>query len=300
MKKITGCLLTALIAFTTLTIGCSNNSTQEPQSTEKKLTVYASFYTMYDFALKIGGDKAAVGCLVPSGTEPHDWEPSAGDMQQLEKADILVYNGLSMEHWIDKVAATLDNDIMLVNSSENVNVIETQDGTSADMHIWLSIKNAKIQLENIKNAFCQADPNNAEYYSNNYNEYAKKFDELDQKYSQTLEGLENKNIVVSHEAFSYLCRDYGLTQIPIQSPSADTEPEAGKIAEIIKLINDNNIKYIYYEELVNSKAAEIIAQETGAQLKILSPIEGLTAEEAAAGDDYLSIMEKNLTALSEQ
>lgn len=166
-----------------------------------------------------------------------------------------------------------------------------------DPHVWISPKNAKIEMENIKNALVELDKENADYYESNYEKYAKILDELDAKYSEQLRDLPNKTIVVSHEAYGYLCKDYNLTQIGIKGVNAETEPDAKKMAEIINYVKENKITTIFTEELIDPKVSKIIADETGCQVKVLSPIEGLSEEQIKNNKDYFSIMEENLENL---
>lgn len=168
-----------------------------------------------------------------------------------------------------------------------------------DPHIWLSIKNAKIEMENIKNKLSEIDPDNASYYQKNFDKYAKMCDDLDKEYSQKISVLPNRVMVVSHQAFGYLCGDYGLSQVPIKNISNEDEPDAQTMAQIIDYIKKNNIKYICVEEMTSTKVADTIKAETGAQIKVLSPVETLTQEQMDKGEDYFSIMENNLKILEE-
>lgn len=168
-----------------------------------------------------------------------------------------------------------------------------------DPHTWLSIKNAKIEMENIKNKLSEIDPDNASYYQKNFDKYAKMCDDLDKEYSQKTSVLPNRVMVVSHQAFGYLCGDYGLSQVPIKNISNEDEPDAQTMAQIIDYIKKNNIKYICVEEMTSTKIADTIKAETGAQIKVLSPVETLTQEQMDKGEDYFSIMENNLKILEE-
>lgn len=168
-----------------------------------------------------------------------------------------------------------------------------------DPHTWLSIKNAKIEMENIKNKLSEIDPDNASYYQKNFDKYAKMCDDLDKEYSQKISVLPNRVMVVSHQAFGYLCGDYGLSQVPIKNISNEDEPDAQTMAQIIDYIKKNNIKYICVEEMTSTKIADTIKAETGAQIKVLSPVETLTKEQMDKGEDYFSIMENNLKILEE-
>lgn len=287
----------------------SSAATGEKDSDGRKLKVMASFYPVYDFAVKVGGDKVEVIDMVPPGTEPHDWEPAATDIKNMEEADLFVYSGAGMEHWVDDVLASLENKKLLsVEASQGVTLREgheeeeheeeeEDDHGQYDPHVWLSPVNAKKEMENIKNAFIKADSDNQDYYESNYETYAARFDELDQEYKDTLSPLPNKDIVVSHEAFGYLCDAYSLNQIGIEGLSPDSEPDPARMAEVIDFVKANNVKVIFFEELVSPKVAETIAKETGASTQVLNPLEGLSDEQMKDGADYFSVMRDNLKQL---
>jgi len=337
MKKI-GSMIAMLAAIGALMTGCGQKTTGaiQQEGNEELLQVYTSFYPLYDFAKKVGGDKVNVVNLVPTGVEPHDYEPSARNVASLEEADVFVYNGAGLETWVDKVLATLETeDLLVVEATQNIDLLtghvhsheeadhdheEAHDEADhnheeaheeadhdheahhdheggTDPHVWTSIRNAKVEMENIKNAFVEADPENKAYYEANYERYAKEFDALDQQFTVTLSQFENRDIIVAHEAFAYLCQDYELNQVGIEGINADSEPNPERMAEIIEFAKTKEIKVIFFEELVSPKVAEAIAKEIGAQTMVLNPIEGLTEEQLDAGEDYLSVMAQNLEAL---
>ncbi|MBE5702699.1 MAG: ABC transporter substrate-binding protein [Ruminococcus sp.] len=317
--------ITALAATAALGIGSFNlayAAGTEDTSSEKKLNVMASFYPMYDFATKVGGDKVEVTNMVPAGTEPHDWEPAATDVKNLEEADVFIYNGAGMEHWTEDVLGALDNkELKVVEASRGLTLLEgkeedeeeTEDSSSDsdasdestdseityDPHVWLNPLNAKAEMENIKNAFVEADPDNKDYYEQNYETYAEKFDQLDKEYKDGLADTKSKDLITSHEAFGYLCQAYGLNQVGIEGLSPDSEPDASRMNEIIKFAKENNVKTIFFEELVSPKVSETIADEIGAKTAVLNPLEGLTDDEISAGEDYFSVMESNLKTIED-
>ena len=320
----------AFAAVIVLTLGSLNHvyaAETEKTSSDKKLNVMASFYPMYDFAVKVGGDKVEVTNMVPAGTEPHDWEPAATDIKNLEDADVFIYNGAGMEHWTEDVLDSLENkDLTVVEASKGLTLLEGKEeeededasedssseentdkedsddsnsGITYDPHVWLNPLNAKTEMENIKNALVEADPDNKDYYEKNYETYAEKFDQLDQEYKDGLSDTKSKDLITSHEAFGYLCQAYGLNQVGIEGLSPDSEPDASRMDEIIKFAKENNVKTIFFEELVSPKVSETIADEIGAKTAVLNPLEGLTDEEISAGEDYFSVMESNLKTLEE-
>lgn len=308
--------LSALVCACTLSLSLLTGCGTQPADTaagDGRLRVLTSFYPMYDFACKIGGDCIDVTNMVPSGTEPHDWEPSTNDLKNLEKADVFIYNGADMEPWADDLLVSRSDTLRVVEASENVE-LRTTDGEHEhahehedadhhhgdfDPHVWLDPENAKIEMEAIRDALCAADPENSTVFQSNYEKYAAELDALDTEFREKLAPLPNRTIVVAHEAFGYLCDAYGLTQVGIEGLSPDSEPDPGRMAEVIDFVREHSISTIFFEELVSPKVAEAIASETGAQAKMLSPLEGLSDEQAAAGADYFSVMHDNLAALME-
>lgn len=308
--------LSALVCACTLSLSLLTGCGTQPTDTaagDGRLRVLTSFYPMYDFACKIGGDCIDVTNMVPSGTEPHDWEPSTNDLKNLEKADVFIYNGADMEPWADDLLVSRSDTLRVVEASENVE-LRTTDGEHEhahehedadhhhgdfDPHVWLDPENAKIEMEAIRDTLCAADPENSTVFQSNYEKYAAELDALDAEFREKLAPLPNRTIVVAHEAFGYLCDAYGLTQVGIEGLSPDSEPDPGRMAEVIDFVREHSISTIFFEELVSPKVAEAIASETGAQAKMLSPLEGLSDEQAAAGADYFSVMHDNLAALME-
>ena len=280
MKNI---LLIIIILFSIITITCNNN---DNKNTSGKLQIYTSVYPIYDFTKKIGGEKIAVYNMTKAGAEPHDFEITSKDMANLSKADLFIYNGGGMEHWVDSVKEALN--IKYVDSSSNIN-----NENNLDPHFWLSPKNAKIQMENIKNGLIEIDSHNKNYYQSNYNLYANRLDELDNKIKISLSNIKNRNLVLTHPAFGHFCKEYSLNQIAIARDEAD--PKA--MADIITFIKNNDIKAIFYEEFSSSKLVDSIAKETQIKILTLNPIESLSEKNIEAGEDYFSIMEKNLISL---
>lgn len=312
-------LIGSLVLFLLAGCGSAQNppagNSKDGQGSGDKLSVYTSFYPMYDFASKVGGDKVNIVNMVPAGTEPHDWEPAASDVSGLENAAVFIYNGAGMEHWVEDVLKSLQNKkLIAVEASKGLMLMEghhdhededenkeedkhSEEEEEYDPHVWLSPLNAKQQMENIKNSFIQADPDNRDYYEANYTKYASDFDALDKEFKDTLSSFTKKDIIVSHEAFGYLCKAYGLNQIGIEGLSPDSEPDPARMAEIIEFAREHKVKVIFFEELVSPKVAETIADATKAETAVLSPIEGLSEEQITAGDDYFSVMRQNLKEL---
>ena len=260
-------------------------------------------YPMYDFARKVGGDRIQVKDMVPAGTEPHDWEPAATDIRNLEDADVFVYNGADLEHWAEDVLATLENqDLIAAEASDGVELLDgghdhAHGDEGKDPHVWLDPMRAKQEMKNIRDALVKADPGNGDYYEANYEKYAGEFDELDQEFRDGLKGTKSRDIIVAHEAFGYLCNAYDLKQLAIEGLTPDSEPDPAKMQEVIEYAKEFDIHTIFFEELASPKVAKTVAKEVDAVTAVLNPIEGLSEEDIEAGEDYFSVMRKNLAAL---
>ena len=146
----------------------------QPFVEDGRLKVMASFYPMYDFVRKVGGDRIQVKDMVPAGTEPHDWEPAATDIRNLEDADVFVYNGADLEHWAEDVLDTLENqDLVVSEASDGVELLDgghdhAHGDEGKDPHVWLDPMRAKQEMKNIRDALVKADPGNGDYYEANY------------------------------------------------------------------------------------------------------------------------------------
>jgi len=247
--------------------------------------VAVSFYPLEFLAGEIGGDKVNVTNLTPAGAEPHDWEPTTADAAVIEKSQLLLVNGGGLEAWAGKVTA---NKIMAVGES-------LFDGN--DPHIWLDPVLMQTMADKITTALTETDPQNKDMYEANNSDLQSRLAQLDEEYRTGLKNCAQKNIVTSHAAFGYLAKRYRLTQTAISGVSPDEEPTAQKLAQTATLVKSLGIKYIFFETLVSPRLAETLAQETGAQTLVFNPLEGLTEEQQAVGQDYFSIMRENLVNL---
>lgn len=297
MKQKIVTTLMAIILFVTIIgfTGCQQTNNEDT------LTIYTSFYPIYDLTQKIVGEHAEVINLVKEGEEAHHYELTPQQVVALEeKADLLIVNGLDMEHFVEDLSQTVQDKLFVASDGLNILQIETELGqTRDDPHIWLSVKQAKLMLENIKNHIITLDATHQAQYERNYNRYALLLDGLDAQFEHAVESFIGTTFVVSHEAFSYIANDYGLTQIAMSGIDTDTEADPQTIATIIDFINTNNITTVFYQDAINATLATQIAEETSAKVDKLYTLENLTSAQKEQGEDYLSIMAANFAALIE-
>lgn len=306
-----------MILLMSVVVACDN---EDLTNTDKPKLVTTTFPT-YDFASRIAGDLFDVEILGGEGHGVHGWEPSTKDISKLNQADVFVYNGAGLEPWVDKVLNSLENeDLVVVNASEGIDLIqghhheahseeghdheghgeEGHDHEHGDPHIWTSPINAKIMAENIANGLIRYNQEQKTSYEQNLTELNEELDQLDREYKEGLKDLKCRDIIVSHEAFGYMCKDYNLNQIGIESINSESEPDPKTMAKITDFIQAKNIPAIFVETLEDTKVAETIANEAGVEVKTLNPLEGRTKEEMESGEDYFSLMRQNLKTLTEE
>lgn len=287
--------------------GCGKND--DKQAEDGKLNVVTTFYPLYFLATEIGGADAHVANLIPTGVEPHDWTPKSRDLQEASKAQLLVYNGAGLEGWIDDFLHGAGSGVKTVEASDGISLIkgnpeEADAGEAAesgvkdvDPHTWVSPKSALTMASNIHAAFVAADPARQAQYDKRYDALRGKLEALDKQFADGLANLPKRDIVVSHQAFGYLCRDYGLKQVAIMGLSPDAEPRAKDLLNIAKFVKENGVKTIFFEELVSDQLAQTLASEAHVGTDVLNPLEGLTPNQEKAGDDYFALMQRNLQNL---
>lgn len=304
--KLTGKLL--LTAAATLLLGACSN-TNGTATTTGKVKIMTTFYPMYDFTKNIVGDEGDVSLLINGGVEPHDYEPSAKDIAKISESDALVYDNENMETWVPTVVDSLTEskvkpikatqDLVLLPGGEEEEHDHSEQGHhhEYDPHLWLSPYRAKMLVEKITAQLSEAFPEKASAFQTNAQAYLEKLSQLDEEYTAAFKDAKQKNFVTQHTAFHYLALDYGLNQVGITGISPETEPTPSRLAELTKYIKDNGIQYIYFEENASEKIAQTLATETGVELAVLNPLESLTEEAQKQGEDYISVMKENLTAL---
>ena len=292
---------------------CQKEQSRTPQP--KKLSIVATLFPLYDFAKEIVGDKATVTLLLPPGVEAHSFEPKPGDMITINNAGIFLYTGAYMEPWVEKILQATDNkNLIVIDTSKGVTLLKSTTGHEEeghgqnirghnehgayDPHIWLDFANAQKMVDSILEGLTRQDPANKDFYAKNAASYKTKLQALDEKFKKTLSGCRKDTFVHSgHFAFNYLASRYNLHYISAYGGSPNAEPTPGKIIELKKFILEHAIKYIYYEELITPRIADILNKETGAQLLKLSGAHNIGKDDLKQGKTFIELMENNLANL---
>lgn len=293
-----------IFGFIFLFGGCQKENISKKEDSYNKKLIYTSFFPVEELTKRIVGDKFIVKSIIDKSQEPHSFELKTEDIKNIIKADLVIYNGASMETFIDDLKNSSDNKEKFVDLSKNLTLLSSaKDGKvskdKVNPHTWLSIKNAMTELEDIYEKVVEIDPKNKNFYKKNLDENMAKFKQLDKKFADELKNVdENKRyFVVSHAAFNYLADDYNLKQVAVTGISPEDEPSAKQLKTIADFVKKHDISTIFFEGKATPKVAETLAKSTNTKTSTLYTMENLTKEEAEMG--YLKLMEKNLEALKE-
>jgi len=287
--------IAVVIPLTSIVVYTTNSNQQITSNDNSKLQVISSFNSLHEFSQIVGQEKIDAILLVPVGVEPHDWEPTIKDVQQMQKSDLIIINGMGFENWVDSLEENNYQGI-IVDTSVGIlvkNFDEEYGNDSMDSHIWLNPIYAKKQVQNIALAFSNSDPENGEFYHTNAAKYSEKLNLLDTKIRNELFNC-NNDFIYFHDAFSYFANEYNLNQHTIvPSSNSHGEVTAKTLENVISKARELNIKVIFSEESVNTKTSQIIANEIGGKVLVLSPLE------VVSDGTYISKMTKNLENLKE-
>jgi zinc transport system substrate-binding protein len=269
--------------------------------------VAASFYPIEYLARAVGGDLVDVYNPVPPGAEPHDLELTPRTIERIQNSKVFLYLGHGFQPSIDRALDTVTGPSTITKDvSDGVGLlpaVEREDedtpveGEALDPHIWLDPVRAEKMVSNTEQALLHADPTNKSVYNSNAEKMRGQLSTLDDEFKQGLAHCIRKELVTSHAAFAYIAERYGLNQVPVSGMSPEVEPSPAQLKEIIAFAKSHDVKYIFFETLVDPKVAELIASEVGAQTLVLNPIEGLTTDQQKEGSDYFTIMRQNLANL---
>lgn len=298
VAKIASLILVSVVVFT----GCTTQKNNAPSpdagvNNKKTVTVAASFYPMYIFALNVAKDipnvkvidmtKPTAGCL-------HDYSITTDNMKTLDAAQIFVTNGAGMESFMDKVTEQMPN-LKVIDSSKDIQLIKNKGDEVYNQHIWVSISNAITQVKNIGEQLATLDPNNAQKYKANTAAYVVKLEAQRDKMHKALDNVKNRDIVTFHEAFPYFAKEFNLNIVGVIEREPGSEPSAKDLQKTIEQVKKLKVKALFAEPQYPVKAIETIARETGSKVYSLDPI--VTGPMNA--DAYINIMDSNLKILEE-
>ena len=248
---------------------------------EAKFKVVTTFTVIQDIAQNVAGDAATVESITKPGAEIHEYEPTPKDIVKAQSADLILWNGLNLERWFERFFQNI-KDKPAVVVTEGVTPLSIYEGPYKDApnpHAWMSPSNALIYVENIKNALVKYDPQNADTYQKNAVAYAEKIKQLDKPLREKLSKIpaDQRWLVTSEGAFSYLAKDYDLKEGYLWPINAEQQGTPQQVRKLIDLVKKNQIPVVFSESTVSAKPAQQVAKESGAKYGGVLYVDSLSA-----------------------
>lgn len=313
MKKLVVSLIILIVIVTGIIIAVNSKKDSIDMENEK-LNIVVTVYPVYDFAKEIVGDKANVSMLLSPGVEIHDYEPTPQDIIKIEESDLFFYLGENLEPWAETIISGVDSKENIKDISKDIKLIEKEsfeeghsikehekheEHSKYDTHIWLDPTKSIELVKNITQELCNKDKENADYYKENADAYIKKLEELDKNFEDIVANGKRKEIAFGGPfSYAYFIERYNLDFVTAyDSCGENSEPSVEKIFSVIEEIKKNEIPVVFYKELSSGNIVKTISEETGAEALELNSLHSLTAKQISDGENYLTIMSKNLENL---
>ena len=298
-------LIAALLCLCLVLCGCT--AQPEKPHDETKLQIVCTSFPAYDFAREIAGDRAELTLLIKPGSEVHSYEPTPKDMIRIQESDLFICNGGESEQWAKTLITPELNTIYMMDCVDTVEesadgIYNAEDGEpELDEHVWTSPLNAIKISEEICNALCKLDTDNAEAYKTNFTAYKAQLMALDREFRQVIKNS-GKHTLVFADRFPmrYFALEYGLDcYAAFPGCSSETEPSAKTVAYLIDRVREDKIPAVLYMEFSNQKMADVICEDTGCKKLPFYSAHSVSAEQFKQGVSYLDLMRINLNSLKE-
>lgn len=298
-------LIAILLCLCLMLCGCT--AQPEKPHDETKLQIVCTSFPAYDFAREIAGDRAELTLLIKPGSEVHSYEPTPKDMIRIQESDLFICNGGESEQWAKTLITPELNTIYMMGCVDTVEesadgIYNAEDGEpELDEHVWTSPLNAIKISEEICNALCKLDTDNAEEYKMNFIAYKAQLMALDREFRQVIKNS-GKHTLVFADRFPmrYFALEYGLDcYAAFPGCSSETEPSAKTVAYLIDRVREDKIPAVLYMEFSNQKMANVICEDTGCKKLPFYSAHSVSAEQFEQGVSYLDLMRINLNSLKE-
>lgn len=309
MKKFLSLMSVLILSVTLFLSGCE----QDLPDDNGKINIVAVNFPQYDFSREIAKDKANIKMLIQPGVETHTYEPTPGDIIDIEKADVFLYIGGESDEWIEGILETLNTEnthiVRLIDFVDTLDEEKTEgmqsdtyedsDEPEKDEHIWTSPKNAVKMVNAISDAVCSADKDNEEFYKKNTKSYIDKLNGLDKSFRNITKTAKRRELVFGDRfPLIYFTKEYGLkSYAAFPGCSDETEPSASTIAFLIDKVNNDHIPVVMKIELSSGAVAEAVASATNTEVETFYSCHNLSKEQFEKGENYISMMEHNAEAL---
>ena len=285
------------------------DTTSSTSGNGEKVQVVTTYSIIYDIVKNVGGDLVEIHTLAPVGSNPHEYDPLPVDVQKTTDADAVFYNGLNLEagnSWFNKLLETAGKDgedapVFLMSEGVEAKYLTTKGKEGEqDPHAWLDIRNGIKYAENARDGLMKVDPEHADVYKKNAEEYIAKLQKLHDSAVEQFNQIPEKDriLVTSEGAFKYFCAAYGFQAEYIWEINQENQGTPDQITKIVDTINEKGIKGLFVETSIDPRSMEAVSNETNVPImgKVFTDSIGKPGED---GDSYLAMMEWNIKTFKE-
>ncbi|ACX87981.1 metal ABC transporter substrate-binding protein [Pectobacterium parmentieri] len=293
-------LLSALFRRIALSCALLLLASTSVQATEK-LKVITTFTIIQDIAQNIAGDAATVESITKPGAEIHDYQPTPRDIVKTQSAQLVLWNGMNLERWFTRFFENVKN-VPAVVVTEGITPLPIREGAyngNPNPHAWMSPSNALIYIENIRKGLVQADPANAETYNRNAKAYAEKIKALDAPLRERLSRIPEQQrwLVTSEGAFSYLAKDYQFNEVYLWPINADEQGSPQQVRRVIDTVREKAIPVVFSESTISDKPAKQVSKETGAKYGGVLYVDSLSTEKGPV-PTYIDLLQVTVETIA--
>ncbi|WP_373100080.1 MULTISPECIES: metal ABC transporter substrate-binding protein [Pasteurellaceae] len=265
-----------------------------------KFKVVTTFTIIQDIAQNIAGDAATVESITKPGAEIHDYEPTPKDIVKTQSADLVLWNGLNLERWFERFFQNVQDkpSVVVTEGITPISIFEGPYKNAPNPHAWMSPTNALIYIENIKNALVKYDPQNADTYRRNAENYAQQIKALDEPLRKKLTQIPQQQrwLATSEGAFSYLAQDYGLQEVYLWPINAEQQGTPQQVRHMIDLVKKHHIPVVFSESTISPKPAQQVAKESGAKYGGVLYVDSLSAADGPV-PTYIDLLNTTVTTI---
>ena len=270
-------------------------------ASDKPLRVVTTFTIIRDIAQNVAGDRAVVESITKPGAEIHDYQPSPQDIVRTQGADLILWNGFNLERWFERFFDNIKDvpSVVVTDGIEPLGIHEGPYSGKPNPHAWMSPANALVYVENIRKALVEHDPKNAETYNRNAADYAARIKALDEPLRARLTKIPEQQrwLVTSEGAFSYLARDYDLREAYLWPINADEQGTPKQVRRVIDIVRKHDIPVVFSESTISDRAARQVARETGAQYGGVLYVDSLSAPDGPV-PGYLDLLKVTVETIA--
>jgi len=247
---------------------------------QEKFKVVTTFTVIADIARNVAGDAAVVESITRPGAEIHNYQPTPGDIRRAQGAQLILWNGMNLELWFERFFRNLRSvpGVVVSEGVEPIGIAEGPYSGKPNPHAWMSPSAAMIYVDNIRDALVKHDPANADTYKANADTYKNRIREAMAPLRASLDEVpeDQRWLVTSEGAFSYLARDFGLKELFLWPINADQQGTPQQVRKVIDAVREHDIGVVFSESTISADPAKQVARETGARYGGVLYVDSLT------------------------